>query len=120
MKITIYILATLLLFLTISCVQKAKKRVVIYTVDVSKVDGIKKVGIRGWDNPLSWERDYLMKEIAKDSLYQVTITSETGRICNEFKFSVNENQELEGKENRKIYFSTKSDTTKATFVFNKE
>jgi len=120
MKIVFYIALTLLLLLTISCVQKAKKRVVIYTVDVSKVDNIKKVGIRGWDNPLSWEKDYLMKEIAKDSLYQVTITSETGRICNEFKFSVNENPELEGKENRKIYFSTKSDTTKATFVFNKE
>lgn len=120
MKITLYILATLLLFLTISCVQKAKKRVVIYIVDVSKVNSITKVGIRGWDSPLSWERDYLMKEIAKDSLYQVTITSETGRICNEFKFSVNENQELVGKGNRKIYFSTKSDTTKATFVFNKE
>lgn len=120
MRILFYIAATLLLFFTISCVQKAKKRVVIYTVDVSKVDGIKKVGIRGWDNPLSWEKDYLMKEIAKDSLYQITIKSETGRICNEFKFSVNENLELEGKENRKIYFSTKSDTTRATFVFNKK
>lgn len=120
MKIIRNILATLLLFLTISCVQKSKTRVVIYTVDISKMDSIKKVGIRGWDNPLSWEKDYPMKEISKDGLYQVTIISETGRICNEFKFSVNENLELQGKDNRKIYFNTKTDTTRATFVFNKE
>lgn len=119
MKIILYIVATLFLFLTISCVQKTKKRVVIYTVDISKMDSIKKVGIRGGDSPLFWQNDYLMKEILKDSLYQVTIISETGRICNEFKFSVNENLELEGKENRKVYFDTKSDTTKVSFVFNK-
>ena len=28
----------------------------------------------------------------------MTIISETGRICNEFKFSVNKNLELEGKK----------------------
>ncbi len=120
MKKIHFIVATLLLFLTISCVQKTKKRVVIYTVDISKVDLIKKVGLRGWDDPLSWQDDYPMKEITKDSLYQVTIISETGRICNEFKFSVNENLELAGKENRKIYFNKKSDTTRVDFVFNKE
>jgi len=83
------------------------------------MDSKKKVGIRGGDSPLSWQNDYPMKEISKDSLYQVTIISETGTICSEFKFSVNENLELEGKENRKVYFDTKSDTTKVSFVFNK-
>jgi hypothetical protein len=53
-------------------------------------------------------------------LYQVTVTGETGRICTEFKFSINDNLELEGKENRKVYFDTKNDSTKVAFVFNKE
>jgi hypothetical protein len=53
-----------------------------------------KLGIRGGNNTLSWQNDYPMKEISKDSLYQVTILSEMVRICNEFKFSVNGNLEL--------------------------
>lgn len=42
MKIILYIRATLLLFLTISCVQKTEKNNVIYTADISKMDSIKK------------------------------------------------------------------------------
>jgi len=83
------------------------------------MDSIKKLGIRGGHNPLSWGKDYLVKVIVKYSLHQLTIISETGRICNEFKFSANENPELEGKGNRKIYFNTKTDITRASFVFYK-
>lgn len=119
MKISLYIIAILLLFLSTGCVQKTKKRIVVFTLDVSKVDTIKNVGIRGQENPLSWNKDFAMKETVKDSLYQVTIQGETGRICSEFKFSINDKLELEGKENRKVYFDTKSDTTKVSFVFNK-
>ena len=120
MKISLYIAATLLLFLSTSCVQKTKKRIVIFTLDVSKVDTIKNVGIRGQENPLSWNKDFAMKEIVKDSLYQVTIEGETGRICSEFKFSINDKLELDGKENRKVYFDAKNDTTKVSIIFDKE
>lgn len=120
MKTTIIIIAWFSLLVTTSCVQKTHKRTVVFTLDVSKTEGIKTVGIRGWDSPLSWDKDYPMKAIIKDSLYQVTVTGETGRICTEFKFSVNDKLELEGKENRKIYFDTKSDTTKVAVIFDKE
>lgn len=117
---TIQIISTLILAsIFTSCVQKTQKRTVVFTLDVSKMAGIKTVGIRGWDNPLSWEKDYPMVAIIKDSLYQVTVASETGRICTEFKFSVNDKLELQGNENRKVYFDTKSDTTKVAFVFDK-
>jgi hypothetical protein len=117
---TIQIISTLILVsIFTSCVQKTQKRTVVFILDVSKMAGVKTVGIRGWDNPLSWEKDYPMKEIIKDSLYQVTVTGETGRICTEFKFSINDKLELENKENRKLYFDTKKDTTKVSFVFDK-
>lgn len=117
---TIQIISTLILVsIFTSCVQKTQKRTVVFTLDVSKTEGIKTVGVRGWDNPLSWDKDYPMKAIVKDSLYQVTITGETGRICSEFKFSINDKLELDGKEKRKLYFDTKSDTTKVSFVFDK-
>lgn len=120
MKIIQIISITILLLLTTSCVQKTHKRTVIFTLDVSKINSIKTVGVRGWDNPLSWDKDYPLKAIVKDSLYQVTFTGETGRICTEFKFSVNDKLELDGKENRKIYFDIKTDTTKVAFVYDKE
>jgi hypothetical protein len=119
MKTIALLTASILLLVNTSCVQKTHKKTITFTLDVSGIENIKSVGIRGWDNPLSWNKDYPMKEIVKDSLYQVTVTGETGRICTEFKFSINEQLELEGKENRKVYFDTKSDTTKVSFVFDK-
>jgi hypothetical protein len=102
-----------------SCVQKTHKRTVVFTLDVSSVKDVKKVGIRGWDTPLSWDEDYPLKEIVKDSLYQVTVTGETGRICVEVKFAVNGQIELESKNNRKIYFKEK-DTVFYKAKFDKE
>lgn len=107
MRPIIFILSSLLVLITSSCVQKIHKRTVVFTLDVYGIKNIKKVGIRGWDAPLSWDNDYLMKEIVKDSLYQVTITGETGRLCSEIKFTINDKLELDEKENRKIYFKDK-------------
>jgi neutral trehalase len=111
---------SILLFANTNCVQKTQKRTVLFTLDVSGIKNIKSVGIRGWDKPLSWDKDYPLQEIVKDSLYQAIVTEETGRICTEFKFSINDKLELDGKENRKVYFDTKNDTTKVSFVFDKE
>ena len=120
MKTTAIITAILLSLILTSCVQKTYKKTVVFSLDISKITNIKTVGIRGWDNPLSWDKDYPLQEIVKDSLYQAIVTGETGRICTEFKFSINDKLELEGKENRKVYFDTKNDTTKVSFVFDKE
>jgi hypothetical protein len=112
--------AVIILALCASCVQKTHKRTVIFTLNVYGIKDVQKVGIRGWDKPLSWDKDYPLQEIVKDSLYQTIITGETGRIYTEFKFSVNEKLELDGNENRRVYFDTKNDTTKVSFVFDKK
>jgi hypothetical protein len=101
------ILSIISVLILSSCVQKTHKRTVVFTLDTSGVKDIEKVGIRGWDTPLSWDEDYRLKEIVKDSLYQATVTGETGRICVEVKFAVNGKLELDGKGNRKIYFEEK-------------
>lgn len=102
-----------------SCVQKTYKRVVVITLDVSKVEQIKQVGIRGNGKPLSWENDYPMQEVVKDSLYKATIIAETGYLFAECKFTVNGNFELQEKPNRRIDFDTKKDTTYVNLVFDK-
>lgn len=116
LKISILLLCVLMT----SCVQKTYKRTVVYTLDVSKIKNIKKVGIRGNDKPLSWDKDTEMKAIKKDSLYQTTITSYTGYKFTEVKFVVNEQFELENKENRRVIFDTKKDTTYVFVTFDKK
>lgn len=103
-----------------SCVQKTYKRIVVVTLDVSKVKNIQSVGIRGNGNPLNWETDYPMQEIVKDSLYKTIITTETGYLFMEGKCTVNGNFELQDQPNRRINFDTKNDTTFVDLVFDKK
>jgi hypothetical protein len=115
------ILATtslLLSLLVTSCVQKSYKRTVVFTLDASEIKNIKKVGIRGKDKPLSWDYDTEMKEIKKDSVYQIIITGETGYKFTEVKFVVNDTFELQNEDNRRVDFSEK-DTTFFKAKFNK-
>ncbi len=120
MKSTIIIMLFFISLLMSSCVQKTYKRTVVVTLDVSKVDNIQSVGIRGNGQPLSWEKDYPMTEVVRDSLYKAIITTETGYLFAEGKCTVNGNFELQDKPNRRINFDTKNDTTFVHFIFDKE
>lgn len=87
-----------------SCVQKAYEQTVTLTLDVSDCKDIKSVGVRGEGKPLSWRADLPMKPIVKDSLYTITLKTTTGYKFGEIKFVVNDTFELEGKDNRKVFF----------------
>lgn len=118
MKNTVTIIAIVFSLLVTSCVQKIYKKTVVFTLDTSEIKNVKKVGIRGNDKPLSWDYDTKMKEIEKDSLFQITITGETGYKFTEVKFVVNDTFELQNEDNRRILFSEK-DTTFFKAKFNK-
>jgi hypothetical protein len=120
MKLIITLATTLLLLLMSSCVQKSYKRTVVFTLDVSAIKNIKKVGIRGNGKPLSWDYDTEMKEMVKDSLYQIIVSGETGYKFTEVKFVVNDTFELQNKDNRRVYFDEKKDTTFYKAKFNQE
>lgn len=113
-----FIIAIGLVCVATSCVQKTHKKTVVYTLDVSELKNVKKVGIRGSDKPLSWEYDLEMKTIKTDSLYQATVTYETGFLFTEVKFKVNDTFELAQSDNRRVIFS-KKDTTFCKSIFNK-
>lgn len=110
-------LCTLIVLMSVSCVQKAYKRTVVFELDTKGITNVKKVGIRGENSPLSWDKDYLMVLDVKDSLYKATITEETGYLFEQFKFVVNDEFELKEQDNRKIYFENK-DTVVYKAVFN--
>lgn len=96
------ILVSLLLFWLAGCVQKS------YT---------KTVGIRGQGKPLSWDNDFELKPVVKDSLYTATITAVTGYKFAKIKFTVNGDFELKEQPNRRVVFSDK-DTTYYNVIFD--
>ncbi|MFV8321674.1 hypothetical protein [Flavobacterium sp. LS2R12] len=110
MKIPVTIIALVLTLLVTSCVQKSYKKTIVFTLDASKIKNSKKVGIRGNDKPLSWDYNTKMNEIKKDSLYEITVTFETGYKFTEVKFVVNDDFEFKNEDNRRVVFS-KKDTT---------
>ena len=111
------ILLSLLIVSASSCVQKAYKKTVVVTLTVQNIKDIKTVGIRGNGKPLSWDSDFEMKTIVKDSLYTATATTVTGYKFAEIKFTVNGDFELKEQPNRRVVFSDK-DTTYYNAVFN--
>jgi hypothetical protein len=111
------VLISLLLLSLTACVQKAYKKTAVVTLKINGIKDIKTVGIRGNGNPLSWEKDYEMTPIVKDSLYTATITAVTGYKFAEIKFTVNGEFELLDKPNRRVEFA-KGDTTFYNAVFN--
>ena len=111
------VLISLLLLSLAGCVQKSYTKTVVVTLKVSNIKDIKNAGIRGQGKPLSWDNDYEMKTVVKDSLYTATITAVTGYKFAEIKFTVNGDFELKGQPNRRVIFSNK-DTTYYNAVFN--
>ncbi|MBK8080286.1 MAG: hypothetical protein IPK25_08395 [Saprospiraceae bacterium] len=118
MKHLMFICVILVVATLDSCVQKTYERKVKFLLDVSGIDNIKSVGIRGAQSPLNWETDIEMKPVFKDSMYAIDITFVTGYLFTEVKFVVNGAFELQYQDNRKILFDTTQDTTVCKIKFN--
>jgi len=119
MKNKYYLLAAILFMGFTACVQKAYKRVVVVELTVKGKKDIQSVGVRGNGKPLSWDNDYPLEPIVKDSLYRATITTITGYKFAECKFTVNGEFELNNKPDRRVEFS-EGDTTFFKAVFNEQ
>lgn len=102
-----------------SCVQKSYKKTIVIKLIVNHIKDIKTVGIRGNGKPLSWDKDFALKPLVKDSLYTVTATVLTGYKFAEIKFTVNGEFELKKQPSRRLVFSN-NDTTYYNAVFNLE
>jgi hypothetical protein len=111
------ILLSLLVAFASSCVQKAYKKTILIKLTVHNIKEIKKVGIRGNGKPLSWDTDFEMQPLIKDSIYTVTDTVLTGYKFAEIKFTVNGEFEFKEKPNRRLVFSNK-DTTYYNAILN--
>lgn len=116
-KLILSVLLGMLIALS-ACVQKTHRKTVVFTLHTEGQKDIKTVGLRGEGSPLSWRQDTLMKEIVKDSLYQLTISATTGYKFVEVKFTINGEYELKEQPNRRVEFA-EGDTTRYEAVFDK-
>ena len=105
MKNSVLMSAILVLMSLTGCVQKSYRQTVVVKLTVRGMTDIKKVGIRGNGKPLSWDYDFEMTPLIKDSLYAATVTTVTGYKFAEIKFTVNGVFELAEKPNRRVMFS---------------
>lgn len=87
-----------------ACVQKATDKTVVYLLDVRGHPGVQQVGLRGRDNPLSWDHDLVLTPVKKDSLYRAVVTTHTGYNVTEVKFTLNGEFELTDQPNRRVVF----------------
>lgn len=98
------------LVILMGCVQPSSKKTVTVLLHVNGKDSIQSVGIRGKDQPLSWDYDYELTPVIPDSIYTCTFSLVTGYKYTEAKFTVDGAFELNDADNRKIVFSD-SDST---------
>lgn len=112
-----FILAVVVLLFS-HCVQKSYPKTVVFTLTLNDKKDVSSVGIRGNGKPLSWEEDYPMTELIKDSVYTATITTVTGYAWGEVKFTVNGEFELKNQENRMISLK-ENDTVRYNAFFDR-
>lgn len=92
------------------CVQEAHDKTVVYLLDVSGRPNVQQAGLRGRDEPLSWDHDLPLTMLKKDSLYRAVVTIHTGYKVTEVKFTLNGDFELKERDNRRVEFGP-TDTT---------
>jgi hypothetical protein len=118
MKFYSFLTLVIVVLLFSHCVQKSYPKTVVFTLTLKDKKDVSSVGIRGNGKPLSWEEDYLMTELIKDSVYTASITTVTGYAWGEVKFTVNGEFELKNQENRRITLK-ENDTVRYNAVFDR-
>lgn len=93
----------------------AQERIVTLSVDMNQVSNPAKVGVRGSISPLSWEKDYPLSDDDGDGVYTSEIRFNTSKRYFKFKFVNNDQLELEGADQRILWFEKKPQSKSYTF-----
>lgn len=113
-SISVYIIVVLIFS---SCVQATYERKVNFNVDMTGIENIQTVGVRGDFEPLNWENDLVLKDTDGDSIYTGSVVLDTPFDYFEMKLVKNGIEfELNGQNNRRVYLNKEGDTNfNATF-----
>lgn len=105
----------ILIIFSISCNTHSQTHRVTFKVDMTMVDNIKNVSVRGSESPLSWNKSIMLSDPENDGIYEITIDFKTGKKNTKFKFLNDGNEELHGSDNRIIWFRDEPIVTNLTF-----
>lgn len=104
----------ILITIGISC--HAQSNTVTLKVDVNNLENVNTVSIRGNVKPLIQDKDYNLTDTNKDGIYEATFKFNTNKKNVSFKFLVNGEMELEGADERKLWF--KNTPLTKEYIFN--
>ena len=102
----------LIIFIT-SC--QAQERKVTFKVNVNHLDNVENVSIIGDINPIASNAKPLT-DLDNDGVYETTITFKTSKRYVNFKFLVNNDEELKGSDKRRLWF--KDELVSKSYVYN--
>lgn len=103
------------LLLTTSC--NSQDYEITFQLDATQLSPKQTIGLRGNIKPLSWKKDLELTDIDKDGIYEATVKFNTSKRNLRFKFTQNREMELQGADNRIVWF--KPNVTNITsHVFN--
>ena len=106
------IILILIIFIT-SC--QAQERKVTFKVNVNHLDNVENVSIIGDINPIASNAKPLT-DLDNDGVYETTITFKTSKRYVNFKFLVNNDEELKGSDKRRLWF--KDELVSKSYVYN--
>lgn len=108
----------LVISLITSCVQEKHKKTIHFSLDMTQVEDVRNVGVRG-TNPLSWNETLPLTDKDQDGIYETSIEIFSADNGIEFKF-VNQNDqfELPNQNNRVISFKYKPEDIIYEAIFN--
>lgn len=102
-----------------NCVQKTHLKTVTFKVDMSSVQEVDNVGIKGNFTPNSWQDTFPLNDDNNDGIFEGTFSETTAINQIQFKFvNQNEQYELQGLENRIISFKYRPETIVYEAKFN--
>ncbi len=103
-------LLILALLLTTSC--NSQQYEITFQLDATQLPSKQTIGLRGNVKPLSWKKDLELSDMDKDGIYEATVKFKTTKRNLRFKFTQNGEPELQGADNRIVWF--KPDETSIT------
>ncbi|MBT8219175.1 MAG: hypothetical protein KJP00_05100 [Bacteroidia bacterium] len=100
----------------LSCDTAAQERKVRIEVDMNAVENVSSVAVKGNISPIDGDKGFALKDPDNDGIYEGAITFNTSARYVKFKFLNNGTAELDGSDDRVLWFKDESVTKR--YIFN--
>ncbi len=105
--------------ITNACVQQTHLKTVTFQLDMTAIENVSKVGVRGEFTNNPWQETLYMRDDDTNGIFEIVLEQKTANSSVEFKF-VNQNDqfELDGQDNRILHFKYQPETIVYKAIFD--